>query len=123
MNQAVQSETVTTVLKFRPNIHIHLLASKPEGISDDVLGNYGYYLEDHYNDERQYFYMTVNGVVAHPRLHKEIDMIASLGRYLERKFRAKRLKVTGFKLPQSHGFSGNRYDYFQVVQLFEHAGI
>ncbi|MCO6704793.1 hypothetical protein [Streptomyces sp. CHB9.2] len=111
-------------LALTDNTKIILLAEAPNHQGMDAVGFFSYNKKaDGFATRKQYFQMEVNGALHSVAEHKEIDLIVSLGSYLERKFKECGVTVFEVHLPKTHGYSGNTYGYATTLRLFPHAGI
>lgn len=83
------------------------------------IGSYRYYSDFTETIQTQPFYL-----VPHARQGplKEIDLVVTLGRYLERKYRHSGLRVVDIRLPKAQGYCGERLGFRTVLELFPHAG-
>lgn len=111
-------------LALTDDTKIILLAETPHGPATEAAGFFSYNKKaDGFATRKQYFHMEVNGSLHSSAEHKEIDVIVSLGAYLERKFKECGVTVFEVHLPKTNGFSGNTYGYSTTLRLFPHAGI
>ena len=114
-----------TQFQFLPNTELVILPQADvEQYPSEQLGYYRYFAQaPSVQPRKQYFIMKVNGALASPREHKEIDILVSLGEFLERKLKKVKHRVVDIQLPVAHGYSGNAYSFRAVKDLFENAGI
>ena len=111
-------------LALTDNTNIILLAEAPHHHGLDAVGFFSYNKKaDGFATRKQYFHMEVNGALHSSAEHKEIDLIVSLGAYLERVFKECGVTVFEVHLPKTSGYSGNTYGYATTLRLFPHAGL
>lgn len=110
-------------LSVRPNMEMHFLTDVRDDVDRHRLGYFTYQTKHDPEYRKQRFCLTVSGSAYTVREHKEIDLIVSLGDYLENAFSADYMSVVEINLPKAHGYSGITYGHKTTRRLFEHAGI
>lgn len=107
-------------LRILPNTEIHFLPDVRDDLEPNRVGFFTYHKGCDPRYTLQRFYLTVDGVAYTVREHKEIDLLVTIGDYLERNFS---IEIEDINLPSSHGYSGSTYGYQTTMRLFSHAGI
>jgi len=107
--------------RFNKNYQVHLIEPPQAGTPFDLIGAYGYRTADRPTYEEQHFLLTINDNLRHKDGSLvELTALMRMAASIERRLANAGVQVLDVRLPKCHGFSGVKYGYRQVLELFPH---
>lgn len=104
--------------KVNRNFTIHLIGTPSPKLPADIFGSLGYRDNKRHAWREQFFYLSVGKEVYSNTGIKELAMLVKLAAAVERNLEDQAIQVIDVRLPRSHGYTGNKYGYRQVKELF-----
>jgi hypothetical protein len=107
-----------TEFRVNRNFTIHFTDVPTPKVPTEVIGSFGYRDNVKHAYREQFFYLSVGGEVVSSTTIKELAMVVKLGEAVERRLQDASIQVIDVRLPKSHGYTGNKYGFRQVKELF-----
>mgnify|MGYP007057194556 CR=1 FL=1 len=106
--------------RFARSYQLHLIHPPKPGTPFPVLGAFGFKTDKKPTYTEQYFVLERDGLLSGKTSLAELTILMRLSSAIERRFKDQDLQVIDVRLPKSQGFSGIKYGYRQVLELFPH---